>query len=144
LEKRRNILIKLSDGKEYLFSERNKEDSDFQALQDCLRKHNIRIIQASVTDSEERLVLYMIEMKRQYTLEDTVLYISSSTAELKNVAYNSFKIENPDIPIEEFKKILPEDELNNILNIIYKLEDDETNTESSSEKKKKKRLFHQR
>jgi hypothetical protein len=139
MEKRRSIPVKLLDGKEYLFSERNKEDSDFAALQDRVRKHNMRLIQDSVTVPEERLTLLAAEMRREYSIQMVLTHIMSSTGELLRVAFDSFKIENPGISFEEFHDIFPADDVEILSNLIIQLEGDQK-SKLFSEKKKRKGL----
>lgn len=122
MEKRRNIPVKLLDGKEYLFSERNKEDSDFEALQDKLRKHTLRLIQESVTNPEERLILLAHELRHEYSIESVITHLMSSTDALLSIAFDSFKIANPGIGFEEFKKIFPMDDLKVLSDLIFQLE----------------------
>src|ERR1035441_5798546 len=125
LEKRRTIPVKLLDGKEYLFSERNREDSDFAALQDKLRTHTLRLIQENITNPEERLILLAQEIRRQYTMEAVVMHLMSSTEHLQSMAYDSFKIENGEIDFAGFKKLLPKDSLKMLCDLIIDSEGDD-------------------
>ena len=144
MEKRRNIPVKLNDGKEYLFSERNKEDSDFAALQDRVRKHNMRLIQDSVTDPEERLTLLAAEMRREYSIQMVLTHIMSDTRELLRIAYDSFKIENKGIDFNDFKELFPIDHIELMGKMLDYLEGDMKPNLYSVKKKRKGlfRLFH--
>ena len=141
MERRRTIPVKLLDGKEYLFSERNKEDSDFAALQDRLRKHNLKLIQDSVTDPEERLVLLAAEMRREYALETVITHIMSSTEHLLQIVFDSFKIANPGIGFNEFRNIYPDNDVKMMGELIIQLEGD-LKPSVFTEKKKRKENNH--
>jgi hypothetical protein len=135
--KKREIELLLNDGKYYAFSERAKEDSDVSAMESYLRKYNIRIIQESVVDKEERLALIMSEMRRQYSRQEVTHFNTSNTFVLQYFLYNSFKIKNENIIFSEFVKMIPEDKLFEYVETIMKLE---TSTVVSEDDEKKKHL----
>lgn len=128
---RRDINLTLN-GKNYKFSERNLEDSSYAALLSKIRQHRFKFIQENVTDQEDRLAMLMAEMDKVYSNMDVGVYISGSIDEQYKIAYDSFKINNPAILFDEFVKLIPSGELKGIVELIYKLE-----REDSSEKKKK-------
>ncbi|OGU58309.1 MAG: hypothetical protein A2V66_03720 [Ignavibacteria bacterium RBG_13_36_8] len=105
---RKTISLKLADGKEYVFSERDKCDSDYFYYQDRVRKHKTDFVAANIKDQDERLVLFTQIINHNYTNRDVEFYINSQPDELKLICYNSFKIANPEVSYEEFLKILPE------------------------------------
>ena len=103
--KRKTVDIKLSDGKLYVFSERNREDIDYSALADELRRINLKIIQDSVTDKDQQLALMLTEMKRVYSpAEISFLLLNKLEHQLK-MAYDSFKIANEKTSINRFEEL---------------------------------------
>lgn len=122
MQQQRTIQIKLNDGKDYTFSERYKIDNDFFAFQERLRKSKIKFIQENILDKDDRLALLVQQMNKIYSTAEVASYISSSKEEQYLSLYNSFKIKNKEIGIDEFKKLVPEFELSNILQIVTALE----------------------
>jgi hypothetical protein len=137
---RKSITIKVGES-EYIFSERNREDVCFSALQERIRARKFKFIQENVKDSENQLALLMDEMKKFYNKNEIALYIFSDTEELYKSAYDSFKLRQPIISFEEFKKKISEKEIMNIVELINKLEapeEDKKKAESESVKKSRK------
>lgn len=127
MQQQRTIQIKLNDGKDYTFSERYKIDNDFFAFQERLRKSKIKFIQENILDKDDRLALLVQQMNKIYSTAEVASYISSSKEEQYLSLYNSFKIKNKEIGIDEFKKLVPESELSNILQIVTALEAEDEN-----------------
>jgi len=136
--KRKEIAVTLG-GKPYIFSERNKSDMDFAALQEAVRAQKFSFIQKNVNDADDRLALMMAEMQKIYNNFEIGIYISGNIYETYRQVYNSFKIKNPDITLETFKTICPEAELKTVVEIITNLESTEPGNKQKSEKKKKGR-----
>lgn len=134
--KTRTVDIRLADGKFYVFSERFREDIDFSSVTSDLRKLNLKLIQETIADKDERLVLMLAEMKRTYTAEDIGFQILNRTELLQKMSYDSFKIANSGITFEDYLELLPKGELRNICQLINEIEADEP--------EKKKRTLAQR
>jgi len=123
---RKEIKVKLADGKEYLFSERNKEDVDYSVLQDKVRATRFKFLQENIPNEERLLTLLMFESKRVYSESEIRLFLFSNNDELRRFAYDSFKVKNNSIPFEDFKKLLPVEDVPKVIKIINLLETDET------------------
>jgi hypothetical protein len=131
---RKEFPYKLTDGKEYIFSERNKEDVDIYAIRERFRKHNFRFIQENVTNPDDRLSLLMHESHKDYQMPhkdeltgvtlpgDLGYYMSFDPEEQKYSLYDSFKIKNPDVKFDEFVKILPEDDMKGMIKLLNEIE----------------------
>lgn len=131
--KRKTIKIKLNDGKFYVFSERNKIDNDYYAIQERLREFKIDFIQNKIKDKDNQLALLIAQMNRIYTTEEIAAYVASNKNEQRLACYNSFKIENKKISFEDFNnKLLSDDDVLNTARLIIELE----KTEDSKKKKK--------
>lgn len=138
---RKSITIKVGES-EYIFSERNREDVCLSALQERIRAKKFKFIQENVKDSENQLALLMDEMNKFYSKKEIALYIFSDTEELYKSAFDSFKLGQPMISFEDFKKKIPGKDLMNIVELINKLEapeEDKKKVESESVKKSRKR-----
>ncbi|RMD50973.1 hypothetical protein D6827_03105, partial [Candidatus Parcubacteria bacterium] len=121
-------------GNKYLFAERNKEDSDYAAIIERLRKKNIRFIQENIPDKEQQLSLMLAEMRRVYSIEEITQYVSTDKYEWLVSAFNSFKINNPDIDLEEFGKLVDMPKLQEIGKILNELEAAETGKKKAAGK----------
>lgn len=121
--KRREINIELADGKEYTFSERNKEDSDFSALQDRIRKHKIKFIQENVTDPENQSVLMMQQINKFYDAQEVGSYLAGNKEEISRMCYDSFKIKN-DLSYDQFLKLV-EGKITTVYKLLNELEKEE-------------------
>lgn len=131
--KRREIEIKLADGKKYIFSERNKNDMDFAALQEKVRKAQVNFIQDNIKNGDNQLALLMAEMNKVYSDEQVNLFIYSCPDEIKNILFDSFKIKN-DLPIEKFKELIPDEKAREFSDLLLALESDGTPAKGSKKK----------
>ena len=131
---RRKIQIKLGE-KEYTFSERNKEDVDFNALQDKVRAQKFKFIQENVRDVDNQVALLTLEMRQIYTPEELGQYVFGNKGEQLKMIYDSFKIENPNIKFEEFQQMISAEEINKIACLVNELESD---VEATDKKKVQK------
>ncbi len=138
--KRKTVDIKLGDGKLYVFSERNREDIDYSALAEELRRINLKIIQDSVTDKEQQLALMLTEMKRIYTpAEISFLLLNKSEHQLK-MSYDSFKIANEKTSIERFSELTKEVDLPRICLMINAIEGTSTSSAADGPEAEKKKI----
>lgn len=122
--KRKTINIKLSDGKEYSFSERNREDTDFARYHQKIREQNLTVIQNTVKDKDNQLTLMMAEMRRIYTPVEISIYISSSPEEIQRIAYDSFKVTNCDLQFDAFQKLCSPEDARKVTLLLSELEED--------------------
>lgn len=122
--KRREFVLRISD-KNYIFSERNREDSAYYALQEKVKQKKFRFIQDNIKESDDRLALMMAEMDKIYSPAEISMFIFSDKEEQFRIAYDSFKIKN-DITFEEFCKLMPERELKATVEMVFKLESEDT------------------
>lgn len=121
---RKIINIKIGE-KEFTFSERNKEDVDFNALQDKLRAQKFKFIQENVKDAETQIALLSMEMKKVYSAQEIGVFFFSNREEKLKMIFDSFKIANPDVKFEDLKKIIPDADVDRITKIINELESEE-------------------
>lgn len=121
---RSSIPIKLNDGKEYLFSERNRSDADYYALQELLRKHNYTEIQDCIKDKDNQLTLLLVEQKREYTNKELSIFIASNREIQRRFCYDSFKIQNPGIDFTAFFELINPEDVSRIFKLISELESD--------------------
>ena len=121
---RRAVLIKLTDGKEYKFSERNREDKSLDIYEERLREQRIKFIQRNVLNEDVQLPLMLAEMNKIYTTEQLGRFLSGNKDALKQIAYDSFKIANPDIKYEAFAELLPDDMIKHVNTLISELENE--------------------
>ena len=124
MEPRRTIPVTLK-GKEYTFSERNKDDMDFFSMQEKVRKKRFKFIQENVADPDTQTALLMTEINKIYSNSEIGIFISSDRDELKKICFDSFKIENPDVKFEQFLKLLDEGQEQTISKLIFELETEE-------------------
>jgi hypothetical protein len=115
----------LADGKEYLFSERNREDVDYFSYQEALREYNMKLIQRIVEDTDERIPMMMSEMNKTYSDLQIGVFINSNNEMKLKLIYNSFKIENPSVTFEQFKELVELSSATELLKLINELERDE-------------------
>lgn len=123
---RRQFKTKLADEKEYTFAERNKEDVDFSHLQEAVRQaafDRIKNYQEKKLINEEIAdALRITEFSKVYNDVQISAYINSTNEEILKLVYSSFKIYNPEIDFENFKKITPIALAKRILNDINEIE----------------------
>jgi hypothetical protein len=122
---RKTFPFKLKDGKEYVFSERNREDVDYFGYQEALREYNMKFIQKVIVDPDERIPMMMSEMNKSYSDIQIGVFINSNNEMKLKLIYNSFKIENADITFEQFKELVEETSSSELLKLINELERDE-------------------
>lgn len=123
---RRTAIFFLADGKEYTFSERNREDINYTELQNKYRASRIRFIQ-QVHKNNEALMEALIfrEWDRLYVNEEVWAYINDDLEEKARLVYASFKIANPAINFESFKKLVNDELISKLSKEISKLEQDD-------------------
>lgn len=120
--KRETFQYKLKDGKEYTFSERNKEDVDYSYLYGKIRAYHFKFLQENVTSEEIMLPLLMQEMNKVYSGYEISEYLAMHPEHYQETVYNSFKIANPEVSIDDFKKICDEGTAKLLLEMISKIE----------------------
>lgn len=118
---RKTIKIKITGG-EFIFSERNKKDVDYSSLHKRLMEQRFKFIQQTVIEPDLQTAMLMSEIEKVYTPQQISIYIYSNKEEQLKMCYDSFKIAQPEITFEEFQKLISEDELSNIANLINVLE----------------------
>lgn len=131
---RKKFSYQLSDGKDYYFSERNKEDADIGGLLDKLRAYWFKFIQTNVEDKDERLTLLMHILNKSYTQYDIAEFLNSDISAMKKLVYDSFKVLNQ-IPYEEFDKLLLNDNVRAVSNLIAEIEKQATDEKKKTVKK---------
>lgn len=123
---RKQFKTKLSDGKEYIFAERNKEDVDFSHLQEATRQASFERIKnyqdKKLINEEMADALRVTEFGKVYNDMQISSYINSSNEEILKLVYSSFKVYNPEIDFEKFKQLLNVPQAKSILNDITELE----------------------
>jgi hypothetical protein len=119
---RSTIELKLIDDALYTFSERNREDHTGIKYQDALRKHKIKLIYENVVSEDDRLALVMQQINMVYPADAISLFIESSKEVKQEMLYDSFKINNPDISIETFRELVPDDKIDDYLIMLGELE----------------------
>lgn len=70
--------------------------------------------------------MMLAEMRRIYTGAEISVYVSSDPTEIKKLAFDSFKIANPNIKFEEFEKICTLEDARKSLALINELEENES------------------
>lgn len=118
---RRKMEIQLADGKQYVFSERNKEDHDFAALQDLVRTRRFAFLRKNVEDADQRLALELAEMKRFYGPQDVLSEVLNSPETMLAMAFDSFKLANKE-SFEQFKQLVKPEDIKPIYYSIIELE----------------------
>lgn len=118
---RRSFVYKLLDGKEYEFTERNREDINFMYYQNRLRADRCRFINENITDETDRLALLRLEMEKIYNDVEVGLFIMSSYDEQLKLIYASFKVKN-NISFEEFKNLVDEKIVKDLTELIRDIE----------------------
>jgi len=123
---RKQFKIKLLDGKEYLFAERNKEDIDFSHLQEEVR---ISVFERIKQYEDEKRVakemaddLRYVNFQKVYSEIEISAFIASHPDEITRLVYVSFKINNPAVTFEAFKKMVDAPLAKKILSDINELE----------------------
>ena len=141
---RKTAIFFLNDGKEYVFSERNREDINYNEMQNRFRAHRIRQIKEVHADDKD-FAQYLIiqEWGRLYYEQEVWKFILNDFEEKIKLVYASFKIENPSITIEEFRNLVDSKLIDELTKGISDLEQDEPipDDEVIKELKIKKALF---
>ena len=122
---RKTFPFKLTDGKDYDFSERNREDIDYFGYQEALRKYNLKLLQETVQNEDVLIPLLMSEMNKVYTDVQIGVYINSNPYEQLKLVYNSFKIINADVSLEQFEKLVKPGQVRELLKLINEIEREE-------------------
>lgn len=133
---RKQLPIKLNDNQEYIFSERNKIDSDYLTYQERVRASKVRFWEANLKDDDRKMVMIMQEARAFYTPIEIQIYVASNEDELLKVGFDSFKINYPKVPFEEFV-VLAKDKIKAITDLIYSLESEGSDTDKKKEKEQK-------
>jgi len=119
---RKTFSFKLLDGKEYKFAERNREDIDFGYFQNRLRSERFKFIQENVIDETDRLALLRLEVDKIYSDQEIGIFILSNLQEQLKLVYASFKVMQPEIPFDEFSKLVNQNLVNELTKLISDLE----------------------
>lgn len=123
---RRTAIFFLSDGKEYEFAERNREDINYTQLQNKFRASRIRQIQDVHKDDKEFCQYLIIqEWGRMYYEQEVWRFILDDPEEKIKLVFASFKICNPDVSIDDFRKLVTPKIIDDLLKGIGDLEQDE-------------------
>ena len=99
----------LINGKKYLFFERNKEDSDYVAMSDRYRAQNLEFIQEHTENEDDRGMLLMKEMDKEYTVEKISLFLYTNSKQIKRQLWDSFKLNpnmNGDMDEDKFYELI--------------------------------------
>ena len=126
---------------EYLnlkFFERNKEDSDFVAMSDRFRAHNFKFIQENTEEADDKGMLLMKEMDKEYTPEKISLFLYTNLNQIKRQLWDSFKL-NPEMngtTEDKFFELIKNQE-SVIFELLLKLEK-KTSTDKKKAKAQKK------
>lgn len=126
MQLRRSIKIKLKDGNEYSFSERNKEDVDYVKIQDRIRTKKAEWINATYNDEDQRNMLLIAITTMIFPPEVMSYYMMNDMSLLKEIAFDSFKIANKGITIEQFNNLIDSNQILEIHKIINELESEST------------------
>jgi hypothetical protein len=131
--RRREIGVKLNDGKSYQFSERNRSDSNYGELQERIRKYKVAFIQENIRDKEDRLSMLLAEIGRVYSAPQVAVFVNGNYDEKLRIVYDSFKVRNEGISFEEFRGLMKGVDLEEVKELITGLEEED---EAGEEKKK--------
>jgi len=136
----------LKDGKTYVFAERNREDINYTLLQNKYRAARIKEIKTIISDPadiELRDGLIFNEFSKAYVSDEVFRYIEDDPEMKLELVYASFKIKNPGIALDDFKKLVDDVIIQKLLKAINELEQEEPalDDEVIKELKIKKELF---
>ena len=131
---RKTFNLPLLDGNIYTFSERNKEDSDNTAILKRIRSARIKFIRDEFKDSEQLTEWFLMqEVNKIYSDKEAEQYyaelIYSTHDERLRIAYDSFKIENKDLLIENFEALVDKKLLHQVLKQLNEIEKPEESTD---------------
>lgn len=121
---RRTRKVLLVDGKEYAFSERNRRDTNASVLFAVATEEKVRHIERTVEDRETResLLHYLYNSFRP--MSEAELQAWGGYSLLLRIAYDSFKIANPDVTREEFERLAESVDAEDLVRIVNELEAD--------------------
>lgn len=125
---RKTATMVLNDGREYVFSERNREDVNLTSLQNKYRASRIKQIKeihSAKEDLELRDALIFQEWGRMYAESEVWKYVVDDADEKLKLVYASFKINNPAIDLDSFKKLVDNRLVDKLLIAINKLEQED-------------------
>lgn len=125
---RKTATYPLLDGKLYTFSERNREDISFTTLQNKYRAARIKAIKETHNTKEEaQFAEYLMiqEWSRIYYEQEVWKFVLDDPDERKRLVYASFKIANPDITFDDFRKLVDEKTIEVLLKGIAELEQED-------------------
>ncbi len=125
---RKTAIYPLLDGNTYTFSERNREDVNFTALQNKYRASRInQIKQVHNAKEESEFAQYLIiqEWGRVYYEQEVWKFVLDDPDERKKLVYASFKVANPDITYENFEKLVDAKLVDKLIKAIAELEQDD-------------------
>ena len=143
---RKTATYPLLNGKDYTFSERNREDINYTLLQNRYRAARIKEIKTIISDPadiELRDGLIFNEFSKAYVSDEVFRYIEDDPEMKLELVYASFKIKNPEITLADFKKLVDDAIIQKLLKAINELEQEEPalDDEVIKELKIKKELF---
>lgn len=125
---RKSATMVLNDGKEYTFSERNREDVNLTTLQNKYRASRIKQIKevhSAKDELELRDALIFQEWGRMYVDSEVWKFVIDDPEAKMKLVYASFKIANPAINIEAFEKLVDDRLIDKLLIAINKLEQED-------------------
>lgn len=137
---KREVEIQLADGKLYRFSERRKSESDTSYMHSYVKKNKM-LLAGVIPDQSDRLAMYIYVMNQQLQQPEVVDFFTKNIDAQYDVLYNSFKLKNPDVTLEEFKALAPEGMIQELLNLVFALETDAKQASQTDEKKKASRFL---
>jgi len=125
---RKTAIYPLLDGKDYTFSERNREDVNYTSLQNKYREHRIKELKRLFPDPidlELRDSLIYNEFGKMYIKEEVFAFVEDDADSRLNLVYSSFKVKNPQISLEQFKLLVDDAMVVKLLKCIIELEQDD-------------------
>lgn len=125
---RKTATYPLLDGKDYIFSERNREDINYTLMQNRYRAARIKEIKSIITDPadiELRDGLIFNEFSKAYDSNEVFRYIEDDPEMKLNLVYSSFKIKNQGVTIEDFRKLVNDSVIQKLLKAINELEQED-------------------
>jgi len=125
---RKTAIYPLLDGKDYTFSERNREDINYTQLQNKYRASRIKAIKETHSSKDEQeFAQYLIiqEWGRVYYDQEVWKFILDDPEERKRLVYASFKIANADVTFDDFKKLVDEKTVDALIKAVAELEQED-------------------
>jgi hypothetical protein len=124
MKDRLEIELTLNDGNTYIFPERNREDVllDYWDFCNDLKKQNLKLIDETEKNPDDRLALKMHELDKVYYAEVAInLYKYSRDYKLKSL-FESFKLANQKIDYDGFIELFPAGKETEYYEILLELE----------------------